>query len=166
MSSSSQTSVIFRYLDLLAESSVRIQVRCDEVENRLACTVDELAQSKRRSSEPNVLLNTAKNDLERSRQRCADLDRRLAGIQTELSQTQKRCDDLNRRLVATQNELIQSRSKASPEKSPKNDDSIKKVFGDGYDKSGRLCRYCGSTNLMFSNATNKPHYCYSCRKHL
>ena len=166
MSSSSQTSVIFRYLDLLAESSVRIQAHCDELTNQLANTRDELAQSKRRASEPNLFLNSAKNDLERSRQRCAELDRRLASTQSELSQTQKRCDELNRRLVATQNELIQSRSKASPEKSPKTDVSLNKVFGSSYDKSGRLCRYCGSTNLMFSNANNKPHYCYACRKHL
>ena len=166
MSSSSQNSVVFRYLDLLAESSVRIQVRCDELTNQLTNTRDELAQSKRRSSEPNILLNTAKNDLERSRQRCAELDRRLAGVQTELSQTQKRCDDLNRRLVATQNELMQSRVKASPEKSPKKDDSVKGVFGDVSNKHRRLCTHCGSTNLMFSDAGSKPRYCYDCKRYL
>ncbi len=166
MSSSSQNSVIFRYLDLLAESSVRIQAHCDELTNQLTSTRDELAQSKRRSSEPNAILNSARNDLDRSQQRCAELDRRLAGIQIQLWESQKRCHDLDRRLVATQNELMESRSKASPEKSPKTDDSVKKIFGDSYEKSDRLCRYCGSTNLMFSNANNKPHYCYGCRKHL
>lgn len=166
MHSLSQTSVIFRYLDLLAESSVRIQERCDELTNQLTNTRHELAQSKRHSSEPNILLNSARNDLERSRQRCADLDRRLAGAQSELSQSQKRCDDLTRRLVATQNELMQSRSKASPEKSPKKDDSVKGVFGDGSNKHRRLCTNCGSTNLMFSGADSKPYYCYGCMKYL
>ena len=166
MSSSSQNSVIFRYLDLLAESSVRIQVHCDELTNQLTNTRDELAQSKRRASEPNLFLNSAKNDLERSRQRCAELDRRLAGVQTELSQSQKRCDDLNRRLVATQNELMQSRSKASPEQSPKTDDSARRVFRDVSNKSRRVCVNCGSTNLMFSDAGRKPRYCYDCKRYL
>ena len=166
MNSSNQTSVIYRYLDLLAESSVRVQQRCDQLENQLASTRDELTQSKRRSNEPNIFLTSAKNDLEWSRQRCAELDRRLVGIQSQLSQSQKRCDDLDRRLVATQNELMQSRSKESPGKSLKNDDSSKGVFGDGSNKSRRLCVYCGSTNLMFSNLDGKPSYCYGCKKSL
>lgn len=166
MNSSSQTSVIFRYLDLLAESSVRIQAHCDELESRLASAVDELAQGKRRSNEPNIFLTSAKNDLEWSRQRCAELDRRLVGTQNELSQSQKRCDDLNRRLVATQNELMQSRSKASPEQSPKTDDSVRRVFRDVSNKSRRVCVNCGSTNLMFSDAGRKPRYCYDCKRYL
>ena len=165
MNSFSQTSVIYRYLDLLAESSVRIQTHCDELESRLTSAVDELAQSKQRSSESNSI-SSVQNDLERSRQRCAELDRRLASTQNELSQSQKRCDELNRRLIATQNELMQSRSKESPGKSLKNDDSSKGVFGDGSNKSKRLCVYCGSTNLMFSNLDNKPSYCYGCKKSL
>lgn len=117
MSSSSQTSVIYRYLDLLAESSVRVQQCCDQLENQLASTRDELMQGKRRSNEPNIFLTSAKNDLERSRQRCAELERRLVSVQNQLSQSHKRCDELDRRLVATQNELLQSRSKESPGKS-------------------------------------------------
>lgn len=166
MSSSSQTSVIYRYLDLLAESSVRVQQCCDQLENQLASTRDELTQSKRRSDEPNIFLTSAKNDLEWSRQRCAELDRRLVGTQNELSQSQKRCDELNRRLVATQNELLQSRSKESPGKSLKNDDLPKGIFGDGSNKTRRLCVYCGSKNLMLSNLDSKPSYCYGCKKSL
>lgn len=166
MSSSSQNSVIYRYLDLLAESSARVQAHCDELTNQLTNTRDELAQSKRRSSEPNVFLNIAKNDLERSRQRCAELDRRLAGIQNELSKSQKRCDDLDRRLVATQNELIQSRSKALPEQSLKTDGSVRRVFLDVSNKSRRVCVHCGSTNLMFSDAGRKSRYCYDCKRYL
>lgn len=166
MNSSSQTSVIYRYLDLLAESSVRVQQCCDQLENQLAGTRDELTQSKRRSNEPNIFLTSAKNDLERSRQRCAELDRRLVSIQNELSQSHKRFDEINRRFVATQNELMQSRGRELPKKSPENDYSENRIPDNVGDKSGHLCRYCGSTNLMFSNVNNKPHYCYGCRRHL
>ena len=166
MNSSSKTSVIFRYLDLLAESSVRIQAHCDELEIRLASAVDELAQGKRRSNEPNIFLTSVKNDLEWSRQRCAELDRRLVGTRNELSKSQKRCDDLNRRLVAAQNELMQSRSKALPQQSPKNDDSVRRVFLDVSNKSRRVCVHCGSTNLMFSNSDGKSKYCYDCKRYL
>lgn len=100
------------------------------------------------------------------------LERYLARLAESSARSQHRFDAIDRRLIGIQDELAQSRANETRMNAEirELDARIRKAgggfFGARDSRSDVSCKYCGSTNVMLSSSTLKPHFCRNCNEYL